>query len=183
MSFRAVGVSRIRAANSREISLTGDLCSPQHVISSGVRRAKSRSDLVEKSPWQGTMLRCRRRFLRAYWPPGHPVEMTSGGKLSVLQNMSEYLRNCPKNIHCRRRGAHCASAVAVPNVLLLSTLGQENNVGAAGLQCKPLQVELLTYCCFGRLAHFLYMSFWVTRYIHMSFQVFNTFPNICMSNF
>ena len=23
----------------------------------------------------------------------------------------------------------------------------------AGLQCKPLRVESLTYCCFGQLAH------------------------------
>ena len=41
------------------------------------------------------------------------------------------------------------------NVLLLSICGQGNNVGAAGLQCKPLQVETLMHCWF----FFLYMSF------------------------
>ena len=45
------------------------------------------------------------------------------------------------------------------NVMFLSTLEQENSVGTAGLQCKPLQAESLTYCCFARSAHCLHMSF------------------------
>ena len=64
----------------------------------------------------------------------------------------------------------CATEGAELNVLFLSTLGQENNVGTAGLQCKPLQVETLTYYCvagysifktchFEHLTRFLYMSF------------------------
>ena len=38
-----------------------------------------------------------------------------------------------------RRGAPvCAPEGAAPNVSFLSTFGQENNIGTAGLQCKPL---------------------------------------------
>ena len=60
----------------------------------------------------------------------------------------------------------CATEGAELNVLFLSKLGQENNVGTAGLQCKPLRVEPLICCCFVRSA----------RYLHMSLLDFNTFP-------
>ena len=53
----------------------------------------------------------------------------------------------------------CATEVAELKVLFLSILGQENNVGAAGLQCKPLQVETLMFCVFARSALYLHMSF------------------------
>ena len=66
----------------------------------------------------------------------------------------------------------CTTEVAVLNVLLLSICGQENNVGAAGLQCKPLRVKLLTFCCFGRLA----------RYLYKLFRAFNTLPPYVISS-
>ncbi len=49
----------------------------------------------------------------------------------------------------------CATEVAAQNILLLSTLGQENNIGTTGLQCKPLPIETPMHCRFC----FLYMSF------------------------
>ena len=65
----------------------------------------------------------------------------------------------------RRVAPMCATGGAELNVLLLSTIGQGNNIGTTGLQCKPLQVGTLICCCFGRLARFLYLSF----------RAFNTF--------
>ena len=65
----------------------------------------------------------------------------------------------------------CATEVVKLNVSPLSTLGQENNVGAAGLQCKPLQVETLMYCCFARLARYPICYFGLlTRFLLMSFR-------------
>ena len=66
----------------------------------------------------------------------------------------------------------CATEVAELNVLFLSILGQENNVGTAGLQCKPLQVETLNCCCFVRLMHFQ----------NMLFRAFNTLPLYVISS-
>ena len=66
----------------------------------------------------------------------------------------------------------CATEGAEHNALLLSTFGQENNVGTAGLQCKPLQVETLTYCCGARLVQFP----------NTSFRTFNTFPPYVISS-
>ena len=42
----------------------------------------------------------------------------------------------------------CATEFAELNVSPLSTLGQGNNIGTAGLQCKSLQVKTLICCCF-----------------------------------
>ena len=46
-----------------------------------------------------------------------------------MQKMAEFLRNCPKNIYCRRRGAHCASAVGCPDCQLADYGGAKGNVG------------------------------------------------------
>ena len=64
----------------------------------------------------------------------------------------------------------CATEGAELNVLFLSKLGQENNVGTAGLQCKPLQVETLTYCFVAWSAHLLYLSFRAAHFLYMSFR-------------
>ena len=72
----------------------------------------------------------------------------------------------------RRVAPMCATEGAELNVLFLSKLGQENNVGTAGLQCKPLHVKTLTYCCGARLVQFP----------NTSFRTFSTFPLYVISS-